>query len=171
MNWVAVSAIVEIVGVIAVVVSLVYLAVQIRQNSNLARAATRQAIAETTANLATDLIIDSEIADIFVKHINGEALSPVENLRMQLRCYRDMAHWENVRYQFTEGLVSRGQWRGFRSNLAALLEIDAYREYWEHVSFHYSAGFQAEVASVLEELIADGRDARIAARFRHSSGH
>jgi hypothetical protein len=85
-NWVAVSAIVEIVGVTAVVLSLAYLAVQIRQNSNLARAATRQAIAETTANLATDLIIDSEIADIFVRHINGEALSPVENLRMQARC-------------------------------------------------------------------------------------
>jgi pyridoxal biosynthesis lyase PdxS len=86
MNWEAISAVAEIIGVIAVVVSLGYVSVQIRQNTKVARAATRQAIAESTENLTSDLISNAEIAEIFVKHMNGEELSPVENLRLQARC-------------------------------------------------------------------------------------
>ena len=38
MNWEAIGAIGEIVGAMAVVLSLIYLAIQVRQNSNMARA-------------------------------------------------------------------------------------------------------------------------------------
>lgn len=169
MNWEAISAVAEIVGVIAVVVSLGYVAIQIRQNTKVARAATRQAISESTENLTSDLISNAEIAEIFVKHMNGEELNPVENLRLQARCYRDMAHWENIHYQFAEGMVSKDQWLGFRKNLAALLAIDVYREYWEHESFHYSDAFQAEVASIYKESKTDGAPADIASRFRQVS--
>jgi len=169
MNWEAIGAVAEIVGVIAVVVSLVYVSVQIKQNTKVARAATRQAIAESTENLVSDLISNAEIAEIFVKHMNGEDLSPVENLRLQARCYRDMAHWENIHYQFTEGMVSNDQWLGFRKNLAALLAIEIYREYWEHESFHYSDAFQAEVESIRKETNVKGTVADIASRFRQTS--
>lgn len=168
MNWEAISAIAEIIGVIAVVVSLAYVSMQIRQNTKVARAATRQAIAESTENLGNDLINNGEIAEIFVKHINGEELSPVESLRLQARCYRDMAHWENIHYQFGEGLVSGDQWVGFRRNLAALLAIDIYRDYWDSEAFHYSDAFRAEVDSILKETEADGTKGDIAARFRVS---
>jgi hypothetical protein len=170
MNWDAISTIAEIIGVLAVVASLGYVSVQIRQNTQVARAATRQAISESTEALTSDLINNAEIAEIFVKHMNGEELSPVENLRLQARCYRDMAHWENIHYQFAEGMVSHDQWLGFRKNLAALLAIGAYREYWEHESFHYSNAFQAEVASIYEESKTNGAPTDIASRFRHTSG-
>lgn len=168
MNWEAISAVAEIVGVIAVVASLGYVSVQIRQNTKVARAATRQAISESTENLTSDIISNGEIAEIFVKHMNGEELNAVENLRLQARCYRDMAHWENIHYQFVEGMVLDDQWIGFRKNLAALLAIDVYREYWEHESFHYSDAFQAEVDSIFEESKTNGVPEDIAARFRQA---
>jgi len=43
----AIPAISEIVGAAGVIVSLVYLAIQVRQKTRVARAATRQAIAES----------------------------------------------------------------------------------------------------------------------------
>ena len=52
-NWEAVSAIGEIVGAIAVVVTLAYLAVQIRQNTQVARSTARQAITQTTIDSST----------------------------------------------------------------------------------------------------------------------
>jgi hypothetical protein len=169
MNWDAISAIAEVVGVIAIVVSLVYLSVQIKQNTKVARAATRQAIAESTENLGSDLIGNGEIAEIFVKHLSGKELSAVEKLRLQARCYRDIQHWENIHYQFQEGLVSKDQWAGFRKNLISLLAIDAYREYWEHESFHYSEAFQAEIASLLQEPRTKETGESITARFRDTN--
>ena len=169
MNWEAISAIAEVVGVIAVVVSLVYLSVQIRQNTRVAKAATRQAIAESTERLGDDLINNSDMAELFVKHMSGGELKPVENLRLQARCYRDMQHWENIHYQFSEGLVSRDQWLGFRKNLVTLLGIDAYREYWEHEASHYSDAFQAEMASIIDRLDMGEVSTSIQSRFRENS--
>ena len=166
MNWNAISAIAEVMGVVAIVVSLIYVSVQIKQNTKVARAATRQAISESTENLGSDLINNREIAEIFVKHLSGNELSTVENLRLQARCYRDMQHWENIHYQYNEGLVSKDQWEGFRKNLSSLLAIDAYREYWEHESFHYSDAFQAEIASLLKEPRTEKSSASLTARFR-----
>ena len=71
MNWEAISAIADIIGVIAIVVSLIYVSIQIRQNTKVARAATRQAIADSTESLGNDLLNSAEMAEIFVKHMNG----------------------------------------------------------------------------------------------------
>ena len=170
MNWEAVSAIAEVVRVIAIVVSLIYVAVQIRQNTKVARAATRQAIADSTESLGSDLLNNREMAEIFVKHINGEDLSAVESLRLQARCYRDMQHWENIFYQFNEGLVSPEQWLGFRKNLAALMGIGAYREYWEHEASHYSDNFQAEMMAIISQFNSGSGDETITSRFQNSTG-
>ena len=44
MNWEAISAISDIVGAIAVVVSLIYIAVQIRQNTRMMRSGAKQSL-------------------------------------------------------------------------------------------------------------------------------
>jgi hypothetical protein len=165
MNWDAISAIAEILGAIAVVVTLMYLAIQIRQSTKVARSATRQAIAESAERLGADLLENSGMAEIFVKHFNGEELSAVENLRLQARCYRDMRHWENIHYQVSEGLVTNDQWSGFRKNLVALFTLPIYREYWENESEHYSEKFGAEVASIIVESQKNEMNATIADRF------
>ena len=46
MNWDAVGAVAELVGALGVLVTLIYLAMQIRQNTESMQAAAREAIAE-----------------------------------------------------------------------------------------------------------------------------
>ncbi len=122
MNLAAIGAVSEVIAAVAVVISLVYLATQIRQATKIARATTRNAIAERAQSLSQDIIDNADMAEIFVKHLNGEELNAVETLRIQGRCYRDMRHWENIYYQVREGLLTDEEWLGFRRNLAALLE-------------------------------------------------
>ena len=55
----------EFLGGIAVVVSLVYLASQIRQNSKLLRASTASATSATNADFSSLIVQDSEVARIF----------------------------------------------------------------------------------------------------------
>ena len=52
MNWDAIGAIGEVVGAAAVVVSIVYLAVQIRQNTSSTKSAVESEIALALANAA-----------------------------------------------------------------------------------------------------------------------
>ena len=90
MNWDAIVAIVEIVGLLAVVASLVYLAIQVRQNSQLISQNTFVArsamVHETSAFYARffELIADnSELASIFHRGKNSEDLGPVELERFE----------------------------------------------------------------------------------------
>lgn len=169
MNWAAIGAVSEVIAAIAVVISLIYLATQIRQATRTARATTRNAIAESAQRLSQDVIDNREMAEIFVKHLNGERLNAVETLRMQARCYRDMRHWENIYYQVREGLMTAEEWSGFRKNLAALFAVAAYREYWEHEAELYSDAFREQIDSIIPG--SSGMQARIrfADRFDNRS--
>ena len=85
MNWDAIVAIVEIVGLIAVVASLVYLAIQVRQNSQLisqntlvARSAMVHATSASYARFFELIADNSELAGIFHRGKKSEELDPVE---------------------------------------------------------------------------------------------
>ena len=165
MDWAAIGAVSEVIAAVAVVISLVYLAVQVRQANKIARATTRNAIAESAQALTRDIIDDREMAEIFVKHLNGEKLDSVEALRMTGRCYRDMRHWENIYYQVREGLLTVEEWSGFRKNLAALFAVEAYREYWAHEAELYSESFQEQIESIIPESSGLQTRLRFAERF------
>jgi hypothetical protein len=51
MNWQAIGAIGEIGGAVAVLVSLIYLATQIRQNTKMMRSSAKQELTISTQNL------------------------------------------------------------------------------------------------------------------------
>ena len=165
MNWEAIGAIGEILGALAVVATLAYLSVQIRQNTKVARSATRQAIAESAQSLTSDLIHTPDMAEIFLRHLQGEELTPTEAFKLQGRCYRDMRHWENIFYQVREGLLSEEEWTGFRRNLAALFEIHAYQDYWSNESRLYSDAFRKEVDAACREFKKEGRNAGVIYRY------
>jgi len=151
MNWEAIAAIGEALGAAGVIASLVYLATQIRQSTRVARAATRQALAQDSQNLASDLVVGDDIARIFQAHLEGRDLEPHQLLRLQARAFRDFRFQENVFYQYTEGMLNEDDWHGYRENLKLLLNVDVYRQYWDRESSLYSARFQKEVSALLAE--------------------
>jgi len=73
----------EFVGAIAIVVTLVYLATQIRQNTLMMRASIRQARSDSSVQLYS-LGATSVVAEIREKESRGEALTEVEEERMFL---------------------------------------------------------------------------------------
>ncbi len=78
MNWDAIGAVSEVAAAIGVVVSLVYLAVQIRENTRSSRSATRQSIVESV--IATNMIwAQSEsFSQVFQDHLDGKELADHE---------------------------------------------------------------------------------------------
>ena len=157
-NWDAIGAIGEIVGAIAVVATLGYLAVQINQSTKVARSSTRQAIAEMTMAASNDIPRDKELAEIFVRQMKGEELDDAESIRLLARTYVAMRNWENIHYQYLTGMLSDDEWHGFRLNLKAIFEWDITQSYWANEHQYYSAAFQKEISVVQSELTTEGSD-------------
>ena len=122
------GAIGEIVGAVAVVVTLVYLAKQIRQNTHAMEEDRRLALAQTYQLRADALqamsvqAADSEhIGPIIVKltqlgypeAVNAlEQLTPEERGRFRLWQIAQQTHWDNMHFQYPAGLSRRGVLRG-----------------------------------------------------------
>ena len=81
MNWEAIGATDEILGALAVVATLVYLSVQVRQNSKLAKAAIQE---NRTHSSGKCIFALSEAADTLVKSDQRIELAAGESMRMQL---------------------------------------------------------------------------------------
>ena len=76
MNWEAVGAIGEVVGAFGVILTLGYLAIQVRQNSAVVRSSTRQAISTAQSEIGYRLAENSELRAAVLQFTNLDSTIP-----------------------------------------------------------------------------------------------
>lgn len=136
MNWQAIGAIGEIGGALAVLVSLIYLAVQIRQNTKMMRSAAKQDLTVATQNVLFKAV---DHADIWVKLASGEdGSSPEEEARMWLLVRASMRGFESQCYQYEAGLLEEDEWQALRTAILDLCTLPGWARYWEQMKPHMS---------------------------------
>ena len=89
------------VGVIA---GIIFLAIEIRQNSDAIRAQTRAQLAEEVTELFSVNMNDQEYATVLMKGNNLEELSAVERYQYYRHRNAWANHWLNVAYQHKMGM-------------------------------------------------------------------
>jgi hypothetical protein len=77
-HWAAVA---EIVGAIAVVATLIYLAIQVKQNTGAIQSSNAMVLHNNISDLARDVAKDRDLGDIIVRALDGtNELSPAEKI-------------------------------------------------------------------------------------------
>ena len=118
MNWEALSAIGELVGAGAVVISLIYLAIQIRQNSKIVAANTFQAISATSSDITLRMAENTELTEIMlVAFENPDQLTPKQVMQTQLFLRAAFRNYENYYYQYRLGYLEPDIWAGFKQTI------------------------------------------------------
>jgi len=132
MNWDAVGAVAELVGALGVIASLIYLAVQIRQNTRSSRAATFQATSSEVSRLYHTLASDSELARIFrVGLSEPQALDQDEFSRFLALFISAFKGYENIFVQYHQGTVDHQTWEAWRRSMLSTLEQPGAALFWE----------------------------------------
>jgi hypothetical protein len=123
MNWDAIGAVAELVGAAGVIVSLVYLAGQIRQSTRSSRAATFHAVAAEASHLYRTIAGDSESARIF-----RQGMREPENPAMLSSAFRGL---ENMFVQYLQGTIDEESWQAWRRSLVQMLEQPGAARVWQ----------------------------------------
>jgi hypothetical protein len=105
MNWDAIGAIGEIVGAIAVLATLIYLAIQIRQNSAIQRAQTHQQLALERVNGVRLITTNKELRDAVGKARFGKPLTEDEQGILFWMTVMHLREYENELYQHSQGMI------------------------------------------------------------------
>ncbi|XOV87352.1 MAG: hypothetical protein ACFHX7_20750 [Pseudomonadota bacterium] len=122
MNWEAVGAIGEIVGAVAVVVTLIYLIVQIKQNTRSVHAATIQTNVSDFNSLNIHLATTPKLAEIFDRgSADPEGLSAEEQYSFLWLSRSYMNLYQNLFDQYQQGTLPERVWNKHTDELKALM--------------------------------------------------
>ena len=150
MDWNAIGAIGEILGAVAVVATLGYLAVQTRYSVAATQANTRQAILLSDQQFLTNLMLDPAIDVIRFKR----DLADDEKVKLYYFFILFMRMRENNWLQFHSGGLDRETWESYRASIPAVINNPNGRSWWRNfvkAQGMYSKGFVSEVHELLEQ--------------------
>jgi hypothetical protein len=139
MNWDAIGAIGEIVAAAAVLITLIYLAVQIRQNTNQMERSDRAARGQSYQDLLTGLqshlaplALDESTSDLFHRGLkNFESLNGLEQFRFNWLMGGHIVTNENVFYQREEGMLSEERSEQLFQSLQWFFVNPGFRSWWK----------------------------------------
>ena len=136
----------EMIGAVAVVVSLIYFAVQIRQNTNAVAANTQQGLMDAVSTIQASLSEHPDLPGLFLKaNANPDDLTPEEDVRIDFLAARIFGQYETAFIFYRKQLMEPDLWQPWDNGFAELVRVPALRKYWnEHRQWH-SEAFRAHV--------------------------
>ncbi|MGD8494689.1 MAG: hypothetical protein PVF05_00760 [Gemmatimonadales bacterium] len=146
MNWTAIAALAQVLAAIGVIVSVVYLALQVRQNTHQARLNTESlGVTHEMGGAAMSIDIglaiagDAELADILQRaNAGGESLSAADKIRFSAFLYASVAGFQAGFYNFRRGFADPEAWRGHERDVVGLLASPMARAWWEREQLRFS---------------------------------
>lgn len=156
MNWEAVGALGEVGGAVGVVVTLGYLAAQVRQNSaNLRhnseslRGATELENARLAAEWNMEVAKDPELVELFIA-VNRGGMTGQQLLRFHFLIGSLFYRFDGLYRQKERGLLADDLWEAWDQVILNNLASAEARDWWENGLHPVSVTFRAHVDRLLE---------------------
>ena len=148
MNWDALGAISELVGAAAVVLTLGYLAVQIRQSSKSSRQQSYNDLVTRRADIYNKMVESDNFTAIAIAGMRGEAMNEIEAQRFTSWMLNYVSHMQDVYLQRRNGVVEESVWLAERQFLAVMMGLPGFVAWWQAATQYYLPEFVTEVAKL-----------------------
>jgi len=120
----------QVVGTFGVILSLIFVGLQMRQTHEIALSATYQARTDTAVELSMGPISSPEYLSGIAKIFSGDedSLTREEHVALVWEFLALMAVWENNHLQYELGFLSEEHWRRNEKSMKCLFELPFYRD-------------------------------------------
>ncbi len=143
----------ETIGVTALVLSLIFVGLEMRQNTRLLQAQTRDAITSKQLETVSWVATDQQNSRVFrVGWDSMETLTPDEEWQYATLVQGIMREWENSHYQAGLGLFTREEIEARQEAWCQnMISSSGFRDVWDQQRLRYAASFRA----VIDNFVAD----------------
>ena len=147
-NWAKYSVFTEIISSVAILITLIYLAIQTQQNTDAILANTRNQVIEVDTAITQTLIEFPEIELAFYKK---EPLNDLERVQLENWLIALIRTREYQWLQYQNGLLDEQTWESFLSAVSVTLSFPRTRYWWDAVSIEY---FDDDFVAEINEYLA-----------------
>jgi len=132
MNWDAISAVADVAGVALVVVSLIYLAIQVRQSNQMALAESERELLENWAHAISQLTADDRITSIFQRGLSDfNSMNNLEKSRFSVAMARLVNIYISAIRMDAKSLVGSQEVQIFGDICFAMIITPGGRQWWD----------------------------------------
>jgi hypothetical protein len=133
----------DVVGGTAVIVSLIYVGIQIRRNTASSKSQANQSVHESLANVSLEIAKDPDLSNFTRKGmIAFEELTEEEKFRFVLLMVTLFRRFENIFYQYQKGFLEKELWEGYRHSMLLYFYTTGGQAFWKLRRAHYSESFR-----------------------------
>ena len=149
MNWDAIAAISQVVGSIAVVFSVLYLAIQVHRSTRVAKLAAQDAATTALRDVTKPFAENPEVGRLWRGGLEDlNSLSPDEKARFFHVAFQFLKAFESIHYHYVDGLMDEQTWRGWCGLLEHYMVSPGIEHYWRLRQDLFSKRFQEFVAKL-----------------------
>ena len=121
----------EFISGLAVVVTLIYLALQIRHNTRAVRSSMHQDMVGSTARIAQSVSDSPDVGRIVLKADEDyDNLTKEEFIRFEAYAERVFGNFESVFYSYRNSMIEQDLWESWEASYLADISRNAMRRFW-----------------------------------------
>src|SRR4029450_6973988 len=153
MNWEIVTAIAQLAPVCVGVPSIIYFAIQLREQNRERRQAAVNALTVQWGDLTKALHENPEFSALYLRGVHSfHDLDAVSKLRFSAFQNRFFKNFEGMYYSRREGILTSELWAEIERTMSDFLAYDGVRQWWETRKHWHNEEF----GSVIDAIIARG---------------
>lgn len=149
MNSSKVNEWLTLIANVAVVGGIIFLAIEIRQNNELLRSESRQAL---VTNDVASLAANFQNADVFAKLVSESEMSAEDQLRLSFMFALDLRNREFEYFQYINGLLDEQTWLAYRHVILINHSTGIGRTWWDEIG---RGIVDPDFAKLIDELLVD----------------
>jgi hypothetical protein len=149
----------DFLGGVGVIVTLAYLATQIRRNTQEVRSASLDAVAASHFEFQRSVWADPVLNQLWFDGMYGVALPKDAGRRFLFMVISLARLWERAYNKARGGTLESTSWSGIHQELAGVFSFPGTQEYWKRVQYMFPSDFVEFAEKAIQEI----QDARSAA--------
>ncbi|MDB9770662.1 hypothetical protein OAB31_00455 [Polaribacter sp.] len=143
--------IIEIISSLAIVLSVIFLALEVNQSNQLAKSTIRQALNVSDMEIWKVQMEEDVIAKSLHKIKKDIKLTDYEEYQVILFQNFNFRDFDNSFYQYRNGLFEKDVWLAYRRIISDLLEDKYVMQMWNKHYSQFTTEFQKEIGIILNE--------------------
>ena len=145
MTWEVAGVIAEVIGAVAVVATLLFLAIEIRHNRMATQAATVDGQSAGINALNTVTVSDPEFAKIWIEGLaDPDRLDEVNRMRLALHLQSYINHYTALRRQRSTGALPGENWEYYAHAMGTLMNSPGARKLAPHMTIDKAVAKELE---------------------------
>ena len=166
-NWEMLAAIGQLAAAIVGIPSLIYLAVQIREQTKERRQAAVNALTVQWGDLTKTLHDNPDFSAIFLRGLQSfDDLDAVSKLRFSAFFNRFFKNFQSMYFSHRDGILSEQLWGEIDRTMSDFIAYPGLQQWWKTRRHWHSDEF----AEVIDTIIARGAEPRAYATYEFKNG-